>query len=207
MDLLDDSFFGRALKPAMNQYLKQNSLLILETRIDLAYLERFVKLIKSLHGDDRQQAERFLGFFVDSQIVLWAYRFRIYYHLSPEEILNFSLQNEIRITPEILQEIASGAEIPVVLKKVWGRELPGIKSLVGLPEKEALSEMEHLFSTYLHDQALDVQKGYAMNFGILLGFDTLLKDEVRDLITVAEGKFNNLPLSQIKPFLIGDRVG
>jgi V/A-type H+-transporting ATPase subunit C len=205
VDLLDGSFFGRALQPAMNQYLKQDSLLILETRIDLSYFEHFRTLIETLHGDDRQQAERFLGFYIDSQIILWAYRFRIYYHLSPEEILNYSLQNGIRVTPEILQEIASGADIPVILDKVWGRNLPGLENLTSMSEKEALSSMEHLFSTYLYQQALDVQQGYAMNFGILLGFDTLLNDEVRDLITVAEGKVNHLPLSQITPFLIGDR--
>ncbi len=202
---LGNSFFGRALTPAMNQFQQTGSLLILEIRIDLSYLEHFMNLINTLHGNDHQEADRFFGFYIDSQIILWAYRFRIYYHLSPEEIMNYSLQKGFRVTPKILQDIASGAAIPDILEKVWGRQLLKTVDFQGLSEKKALSKMEHLFLQHLFDQALKVQQGYAMNYGIILGFDTLLEDEVRDLITIAEGKVNGLTSIQIKPFLIGKR--
>jgi V/A-type H+/Na+-transporting ATPase subunit C len=205
VDELDDSFFGRALKPAMHQYQLQNSLLILEVRIDLSYLEHFVDIINALHGKDLQEAQQFLGFYIDSQIILWAFRFRIYYHLSPEEIINYSLQNGFTVTPEILQAIASGEGIPEIVERVWGKQFHGFEKLRGISDKQALSTLEHLISQYLFNQALKIQEGYAMNFGIILSFDILLEDEARDLITIAEAKVNRLPASQISPYLIGKR--
>lgn len=202
VESLAGTFYGSALEPALDRYRREESLLILEVRLDLAYFRRLLEMIRDLGGRDREEAERFLGTMVDSRSVLWAFRYRVYYELSPEEILNYSLHRGVRVDVSTIRAIAQGATVLEVLRHIWDGDLPNLDRLQNLSEEEALEEAEDIFSLYLFDQAQRVRGQYAMHLGVVLGYETLLETEIYDLISIAEGKAAKWSANEIRPYLI-----
>lgn len=205
VDQLSGTFYGAALQPALDRYRDGGPLLVLEVRLDLAYYRRLLEMIEDLRGRDRKEAERFLGTLIDGQNVLWAFRYRVYYGLSPEEILNYCLHRGVKVDVETIRWIAQGARVVDVLRDVWGEELTGLDRMEGLSSEEAITETEALFDRYLFDQAQGTRGAYAMHLGIVLGYEVLLETEVRDLVTIAEGKAVNWSAADIRPYLVTAR--
>ena len=143
-----------------------------------------MRLIGKLRGRDRQEAQRFAGTLVDSQNVLWAFRYRIYDDLSPEEILNYTLHEGVRVDTSLIRHIAAGASVPQVLQEVWGEDLPDLERLLGLPDKEALWEAERAFDRYFYNEAMETIKGYSLHLGIVLAYVVLQETEVKDLVSL-----------------------
>jgi V/A-type H+-transporting ATPase subunit C len=205
VEQLRGTFYGRALRPALDQYAEEHRLFALEVRLDLQYHRRLLELVQRLGGQDRRAAERFLGFMIDSQNVLWALRYRIYYHLSPEEILNFTLIRGVRVRPSLMQEIAVGAAPVDVLEDVWDGKLGDLDDLRRLTQEQILARAESLFNRHVYEQAIKTLQGFPLSFGIVLAYHALLELEVYDLVTVLEGKAVGYAPDQIRAYLITPR--
>jgi len=201
VDRLTDTFYGRALEPALDRYHREDRLFVLEVRLDLVYFRRLLEKIEGLGGQDRKEAERFLGIMIDSQNVLWAFRYREYYGLSPEEILNYSLHRGVKVDVSTIRRVAQGASLLAVMQDVWDGILSGLDRLEGLSDEEALVHAEGIFDRFMFKQARQVRTGYAMHLGIVLGYDVMLETEVGDLVTIAEGKAGGWSAQQIRPYL------
>lgn len=205
VDRLGDSWYGRVLDDALERYRREGLLFVLDVALDLAYYRRLLRLLDGLSGRDRREAERFVGTMVDSQNLLWAYRYRIYFDLSPEEILNYTLHRKLRVDASVVRRIATGAPLPGIVTEVFGRYLPGMDRLNGMSDAEALPALEISFRRYLYQQAREVLRGYSLHLGIVLAYLVLLESEVRDLIALIEGKQAGWPAERIRPYLIGAR--
>jgi vacuolar-type H+-ATPase subunit C/Vma6 len=205
VEQLRGTFYGRALRPALDRYAEEHRLFALEVRLDLEYHRRLLELIERLGGQDRRAAERFLGFMIDSQNVIWALRYRIYYHLSPEEILNFTLVRGVRVRPALMQEIAVGADPVDVLEDVWDGKLGDLEDLRRLSHEQVLARAESLFNRYVYRQAIKTLQGFPLSFGIVLAYHALLELEVYDLVTVLEATAVGYSADEIRTFLITPR--
>ena len=204
VEQLQETFYGHALQPAMDKYHREDSLLVLEVRLDLTYYKKLLNIIRQLRGKDRKEAVRLLGTMIDGQNVLWAFRSRTYYDLSPEEILNYSLLDGFNVHVDQIKTIAMGADLYAMTQEIWKDKIPGLEQLKGMPEKEALSEFEQLLHRDQYRQAKAIRDSYAMHLGLVLSFDILLETEVHDLISIAEGISIGLPRKEIRSYLIRD---
>lgn len=202
VDALSGTFYGDTMKPALSYYQQVGRLLVLEARLDLAYFYQLLDLIRALHGRDREAAERFLGMVIDGQNVLWAFRYRTFYDLSPEEILNYCLHDGIQVDVGVIKQIAMGAPLVEILQDLWQGRLSGVSDLAGLADAQALSQAEAILDRYLLRQAEQVRAAYAMHLGIVLAYEVLLEIEIRNLIRSAEGKAAHWDQDQIRPYLI-----
>ena len=90
------------------------------------------------------------GAWVDAQNLLWAYRYRLYARLSPEEILNYTLQRNLRVNADVVRAIALGAPLLEVVRSIWHGRLAGLDALADLPEQEALPRLELLFQRHFY---------------------------------------------------------
>ncbi|MCZ7575305.1 MAG: V-type ATPase subunit [Ardenticatenaceae bacterium] len=205
VEYLRPTFYERPLNQALDLYRREGSLFVLEVALDLAYYGRLLAKLAGLTGRDRREAERFIGTLADSQNLLWAFRYRVYAHLAPEEILNFTLHHGLRVDASVVREIASGAPLRDVVARLWGDRLPDVERLSRLSEREALPELERIFQRYLYRLALDALKAYPFHLGVVLAYQVLLESEVRDLVTVVEGRVAGWPADRIQPYLIGSR--
>ncbi len=64
-------------------------------------------------------AQRTIGTVLDSDNLLWAIRYRVYHHLSEEEIINYTLPIGYEITDHDIRTIARGGRIADVVFDVY----------------------------------------------------------------------------------------
>lgn len=205
IDHLEATGYGHALEQALERYRREKLLFVLEVALDLFYTRQLVRILNGLSGRDRSEAERFVGTMVDSQNLLWAYRYRVHFDLSPEEILNYTLGRGLRVDAAVVRDIATGAPVHEVVTAIWNRRLPDVDRLANRSDAEALSELELIFWRYLYARARDTLQGYSLHLGAVLAYETLLESEVHDLVVLAEGTAAGWPPERIQPYFIGAR--
>ena len=126
----------------MERYQQEGRLFYLEIALDLFYFEKLVRLIESQSGKDAADARGFLGRSIAVQNMLWAYRYRIYGRMTPEEIINFSLHRAFSAGLDTIRRVALGSPLAVEAARLGFRISPGISEVEGLTEIEVLAERE-----------------------------------------------------------------
>jgi V/A-type H+-transporting ATPase subunit C len=206
VDRLAKSWYGSMLRPALDQYRRQQSIFPLELALDLGYYTHLIDLINRLRGADYADATAFLGTWIDSKNLLWAYRYHQYARLSPEEILNFTLQRGLRVNAAVVRDIAMGAPLTAIVHNIWQDRLPGFEELDDLPEQAKLPQLELLLERALFSLAERMRPRAPLRLATILAYMFLLDYEVRDLIAVIEGRSFGWSADQISAYLIGKRA-
>ncbi len=198
-------FYARALENAYNEYIRRDNVFILEVALYLAYYRRLQDLLNRLAGRDGRDAQRIVGTIIDSRNILWAYRYRIFFHLEPETILGYSLPTGGRVNAALIQGAASGGSLVEIISAIWDGRLPDMDRLQDQRTRDALVDLEVIFRRYLHGLALETLMHYPLHFGTILAYLVLVESEVEDLITTLEGVAYGWPTDRIRPCLIGKR--
>ncbi len=198
------AFYARALDQATERYRQARDLFAFEVSLDLAYHRRLLRLLDDLSGRDKGEAQKLVGSRIDSQNLLWAFRYRVYFDLSPEEILNYTLQRRLRVDAEIVREIATGGAIGQMVQRLWSADLPGLERVTELPPEEALPRLQLSFQRHYYQVAQATRQGYPLHLGTMLAYLILLESDVRDLITIIEGQASGRSPDHIQSFLIGE---
>lgn len=187
--------YGRCLAHALPRYTQENRPFYLEVALDLDYFSRLVLLIEELRGRDRREAERLLGYWIATQNLLWAYRYRLYARMLPEEVLNFTLHRAFRVSLETVRRVALGS--PVAAEAIrLGIRLPD------LAEPEALTRLEWLAARALYQEASKTFARSIFHIGGVLAYLALLESEIADLILLLEGKRSGVPATELDPYLL-----
>lgn len=182
IDRIRDSPFARPLEHAMERYQKEQRLFYLEVAVDLFYFQKLVRLIEALNGATAADARRFLGRWIAVQNLLWAYRYRIYGQMSPEEIVNYTLHQAFAASLDTVRRIALGSPLAVEAGRLGFIISPGFSEVEGLTEIEILAERERFrFATAATAKPMFQLRG-------VLAYLWLLEAEVRDLAVLVEGK-------------------
>ena len=183
---IQESPFVRPLEHAMERYQKEKRLFYLEIAVDLFYFQKLVRLIESQHGRAATDARRSLGRWIEVQNLLWAYRYRIYGRMAPEEIINFTLHRAFSAGLDTVRRVALGSPLAVEAGRLGFRIPPGLSEAEGLTEIEALAERERFrYATAAIGRPLFQLHG-------VLAYLWLLEAEVRDLAMIVEGKLAGL---------------
>jgi vacuolar-type H+-ATPase subunit C/Vma6 len=91
----------------------------------LAYWRDLWQESVQLAGQDREQALRVVGSLVDMNNLMWAIRYRVFHHVSEEELINYTLPFGYHIRDEDIRSIAAGAEIAPIVRRLY----PGIAEM------------------------------------------------------------------------------
>ncbi len=196
IEQLRDSPYARPLENAMERYQQERRLFHLEIALDLFYFQKLVRLIESLSGKEADDARRFLGRAIAVQNVLWAYRYKIYGRMTPEEIINYTLHRAFAGGLDTVRRVALGSPLTVEAERLGFRLLPGLSDVEAMTEIEILAEQERFkLATAMIVRPL-------FHLGGALAYLWLLEGEVRDLAVIAEGKIIGLPGLEIASRLI-----
>jgi V/A-type H+-transporting ATPase subunit C len=192
IDRLRNTHYINPLRNALPVYQRERSLFPMEIALDIRYYRDLAAAINGLGGSDRADAQRILGTHLDILNILWAYRYRLYYGLSAEEIVNYTLWRAMRTDAALVREIALGAAPRDILVRVWGSAvdlslLQG-SDLSGDVGSELLPRLELTLQRFWRRLALRELGGYPFKLGTILGYLVLEELEVRDLVTLLEGK-------------------
>jgi V/A-type H+-transporting ATPase subunit C len=164
------------LSHAMKRYVAEQSLFPLEVALDLNYWRELWSDVNRLSGQDRAQSLRIVGSLVDMNNLMWAIRYRVYHHLSEEEVINYTLPFGYRVQDEDIRAIAAGADIPQVAVRVYP-DLTDVDTLLQEP-RNGLPELELRLQRHVARQCQAAFIGYPFHIGVSLAY--LVLNELAD---------------------------
>lgn len=191
VDRLHGTPYINPVRAALPVYQRDGSLFAIEIALDIRYYRDLALAIKNLAGTERAEASRILGTKLDMLNILWAFRYRVYYGLSAEEIVNYTLWQAVRTDASLVRDIALGAGPRSVLVRVWGEHAIDLSLFDGADgdgEARMVLKLELALQRYWWSLAKQELRGYPFRLGILLGYLVLRETEVRDLVTLLESK-------------------
>ncbi len=190
------------LRNAFPAYQRLRSLFPLEIALDIRYYRDITAAIHDLGGADRDDARHILGTWLDMLDILWAYRHRVYYHMSAEEIVNYTMWHTERTDTRLIRAIALGAEPREVVDQVFGPGRVDLTALEGLRGEAVMPALELALKGYWRELARREMGGYPFKMGTILGYLVLQEIEARDLVTVLEAKRMLWPPERIREYLV-----
>ena len=205
IELLRGTPYYETLSYALKRFSAEQNIFPLEVALDLSYWRVLWKEVNRLPGEDRTHALRIIGALVDMNNLMWAIRYRVYHHLSEEEVINYTLSFGYRSRDEDVRAIAAGADIAQVLKRVYP-DLPDIDAMLqdehtGLPKLEL--ELQRRVVEKCHTEFV----GSPFHIGIPLAYLTLSELEIQDLVVLIEAKSTQVPYEVFREYLVmGGRV-
>ncbi len=196
MEQLRGSPYVVPLEQAAERYRQEQRLFHIEVGLDLFYFRRLVQLIEALKGSDAAQAMLFLGRWIGVQNLIWAYRYRIYGGMSPEEILNYTLHRACGTGLETLRRVVLGAPLAGEAQRLGLHLPPGLSEIQGLSQIELQVERER------YRRAATAVGRPLFDLGGALAFVLLLDAEVRDLAVIVEGNSVGLTGAEVARHLL-----
>jgi len=199
VEQLQGTFYHSILSHAMSRYAEERSLFPLEVALDLDYYRTLWSYISKLNGMDKRWALRLIGTRMDIINLMWAVRYRIYHHLSEEEIINYTLPYGLRVNDSIIRAIATGGDIEHIIAQVF----PYVTGVGPIEENTGagLAQLESALHHHLIDECYPAFTGYPFHLGIPLGYILLIELEVQDLTLLIEAKAAKLPPDIFRPYL------
>ncbi|NLE45263.1 MAG: V-type ATPase subunit [Chloroflexi bacterium] len=185
---------------ALTRYEAEASLFPLEVALDLDYYRKLWESVEALGGDDHQHALRLVGSFVDANNLLWAIRYRVYHHLSEQEIINYTLPFGYRVKDADIRAIAGGAHIAPIIERIYP-DLLGLDQLKGSPEPDLVA-LEAELGRHLARQCHLTFQGNPFHVGLVIAYLFLNELEIRSLTAVIEAKASQIPIGTAQPMIV-----
>jgi len=199
VELLRGTPYHGTLTHAMERYTAEGSLFPLEVALDLDYWRALWRDVNQLSGHDREQARRIVGSLADLNNLMWAIRYRVYHHLSEEEIINYTLPIGYRVRDEDIRAIAAGADIAQVVTRIY----PALQEAARAIEQEG--GVSH-FELQLQRQLVEVCRaafvGYPFHVGVPTAYVLLNELEIQDITVLIEARSLALPPERFRPRLV-----
>ncbi len=200
IEALDSTAYHAGLRHALTRYRLEHSLFPLEVSLDLGYRRLLWQALDRLSGMDREMAFKTVGNLLDADNLLWAIRYRVYHHLSEEEIINYTLPVGYAVKDADVRAIARGEDITEVVFRIYPKlsaELHGCDFESG----EGLLRLERVLLQRSLAECRKAFIGYPFHIGIPLGYVWLSEYEIRDLTVIIEAKASGTPVEKFLPML------
>jgi vacuolar-type H+-ATPase subunit C/Vma6 len=200
IEMLKGSVYYSPLVNGLIRYNQEKNLFAFEVALDLDYWNRLWKDSQKLSDRDRVHSRQLIGTLMDMNNLLWALRYRIYYQLSEEEIINYTLPFGYHVRDEQIRLIASGGDISSILINLYP-DFPISNEMGNDPQKNM-----PFLENWLLKQSIKICKqnftGFPFHAGIPIAYLHLLAMEIEDLTVLLEAKSMEIPFDRFGKFLI-----
>ncbi len=169
----------------------------IEMKLHLLYYKTLLKRTEKLSGADSKIAEELIGLRIDFLNIQWIYRAKKHYNISPEEMLNYSLQGGRKLSFDRLRKLC------------YAKSIDEIKQLSKQYLRVDIFTSDHRVEIDRNiDQAIfKFVKGkkYEGTIGTVLSYVYILESAIRQFIAITEGIRYKLPREQMQQYLIRTR--
>lgn len=202
IDALGGLHYAVVLQHALDRYLRERSLFILEIALDLDYYRHLWQAVEALAPSDRSIAARMVGIRYDIVNVDWMLRYRAIYHLSAEEMFNYTLPHGYRIGDEVVRRASRAPDLVGLVAELPD---PYRQLLQSIPkEAENIWQMEVALNRHAWGVAKAALAGYPFGIGVILAYLSLKEAEIHDLRAILEGVRYARQAGEIEAFLWGE---
>ena len=198
---LVDSLKGSPYYKLLGYYLEEDSdkmMFYMEMSLDHYYFKKLYKTIEGFGVEDRQLMEESIGQNIDVQNLQWIYRGLKYYGLSPEELLNYTLNAGYRIKYKALKTLCYTEDMTLLAERIRATHYGDLFSDGGQSPLFYELNMER----YLLDLLKKMQKEHPMTILETVIYMHKKEYEVRDIFTLLEAKRYHAPIEDVKKFLV-----
>jgi V/A-type H+/Na+-transporting ATPase subunit C len=204
VEVLKGGPYHEVLAFALKRYSSEQSLFPLEVALDLYYWRRLWQETVNLQGLDQREAMRITGALVDMNNVMWAIRYRVYHHLSEEELINYTLSAGYRVRDQDIRSVAAGADIAAVVQRLY----PAVEDAASLLERpnQGLPQLEIQLKRHVVRQCEAAFLGDPFHVGLALALLVLQDLEVQDMVLLLEAKSSGLAAEEYASFLVREPV-
>ncbi len=197
LEVIRATFYYDPLAHALKRYQEEGSLFPLEVALDLDYRRRLWESVQQLSGDDHQQALRLIGPVIDKDNLLWAIRYRVYHHMSTQEIINYTLPFGYRVRDAHIRAIAEGEDIGAVVQSIYPNFSASLGNFSQSPGA-ALRGLEGALNRRIMRRCHATFGGNPFHIGLPVAYLLLHEHEIENLTALIEAKDSQLPVEMIK---------
>lgn len=162
------------------------SIFEIETKLDKYYFDKMFEAIDNAEKDEKAAAEELVGSEADATNILWIYRAKKYYNMSPERISQTIINHYYRLKEEQVKKLvgAQTAEDVVVLTE---------KSHYRNILSDKVQETGNGLSAYLLDMNRKIIKKYPYAAVSSLAYIHIKRTEIQNITTIIECVRYGLP--------------
>ena len=190
------------LSHAMERFNAEQSLFPLEVALDLEYWRELWRDVNRLDPGDKKQALRLIGTVMDENNMMWALRYRMYHHLSEEEIINYTLSTGYHVKDEDIRSIAAAGDATRIIARIYPELADDIALLGNLDQN--LPELELRLQRHTLHECREAFSGYPFHAGIPVAYLLLIEMEIQDLTVLMEAKSMQIPADRFRHYLLID---
>jgi V/A-type H+-transporting ATPase subunit C len=180
---------GDALAEAIPEYQASQDLLSLELALDRAYYRWALQASRGRGGDAARVSE-LVRTQVDFTNVKTAFKLQQLPDLSPEQRERFFLEGGAVVTREVFRNLADPKTAEVGVREIRAR---GIQ-----PEGRTPAEVERWLEQEAARRMADLYLGDPLGVDVVIGYLTLLANEVRNLRLIARSKAMGIPRDLVR---------
>lgn len=200
IDVIHHTHYYVTLSHAMDRYNTEKSLFPLEVALDLDYWREIWSDLYRMSPEDKASTQRIIGMVMDNNNLMWAARYRIYHHLSEEEIINYTLPFGYRVSDALIRSIAAGEDVLHRIAEVYP-ELGDVLGAMRDPQRDLPVFEIHLQRLFL-SRCKAAFMGYPFNVGLLLAYLYIIEMEIQDITVLLEAKALDIDISNYQSYLL-----
>jgi V/A-type H+-transporting ATPase subunit C len=204
IEVLKGGPYFDVLASALRRYSSEQSLFPLEVALDLHYWRKLWQETVNLQGLDQREAMRITGALLDMNNVMWSIRYRVYHHLSEEELINYTLSAGYHVRDQDIRSVAAGADIAALVERLYP-DVADASSLFAQPQ-QGLPRLEIELKRHVARQCEAAFVGDPFHVGLALALLVLQDFEVQDMVLLLEAKSSGLAAGEYAPFLVKEPV-
>lgn len=197
---LISSFEGSKLYKYMLPILKgkRENLFNIEMALDMAYYSIIQSYWKLLSKNDSLLLSKVEGAIADLNNIQWIYRGMKFYRLSPEELLNYTINFGDSLTFIERKDLCYSKSLEDLFSKV--KEYTPYSFLFN---KEIIDlYMERRINRYIYYRLKKISRGGIDNIIQVVAYLLFLEFEIKDIITIVENVRYNMPFDEAKKYLV-----
>lgn len=196
-----DGLKGSPYYNLLRYYLEEDSdkmMFYMEMSLDHYYFKKLYKTIERFATEDRELMEESIGRNIDVQNLQWIYRGLKYYGLSPEELLNYTLNAGYHLKFKDLKVLCYTEDMTLLAERIRATKYGDLFSDAGQGTLFYELNMER----YLLNLMKKLQKEHPMTILETVVYMHKKEYEVRDIFTLLESKRYHAPIEDVKKFLV-----
>jgi V/A-type H+-transporting ATPase subunit C len=202
ISLLGGTPYLSAARAYLDDYLERGTLFPVEIGLEIDYYKRLQEKVQKLSKKDRAVAQNLVGLEIDQKNISWLIRLKFYYDIPVGELLDYNIPGGYRVSRERLRQAFKAETMREVLQAALEKSFSRVADIL-VQEKELskLYLLEIILWNYLIVEARRTLGGFPFTIGTVLSYLILKRTEIRNIITILNGKVYKMDRGEIDSHL------
>ncbi len=187
------------LRGSLDECKQRGTLFPAEMALELDFYKRVKARVEALGRGDKPIARRLIGLEIDLKNIGWLIRLKFYYGVPAGQLVDYNIPGGYRLTSDRLRQAFMADSMKEVLSIALEKSFKAVGEL--MKREEELSKLyllEIILWSYLLHEAKKTFGGFPFTIGTVLSYLIVKRTEIRNLITILNGKVLKMEKPEIE---------